>query len=77
MTGEQKQVLTGHMGWVNSVAFSPDGQTLASGATDGAVRLWDVVTGEQEQTLHTYPSVPDGGHWQVGRKTVRSVCGML
>ncbi len=39
--------LTGDTGFVNSVAFSPDGQTLASGAADGTVRLWDVATGQQ------------------------------
>ena len=28
---------------VNSVAFSPDGHTLASGNSDGTVRLWDLA----------------------------------
>ena len=28
-------------GFVNSVAFSPDGHTLASGDSDGTIRLWD------------------------------------
>jgi WD domain, G-beta repeat len=29
-------------GPVNSVAFSPDGHTLASGSADGATRLWNL-----------------------------------
>src|SRR5262249_27358055 len=38
-------ILTGHGGGVFSVAFSPDGKTLASGSDDHAIRLWDVATG--------------------------------
>jgi WD40 repeat protein len=35
--------IAGHKGRVTSVAFSPDGQTLASGSWDQTVILWDVV----------------------------------
>jgi WD40 repeat protein len=38
---------TGHTDGVTSVAFSPDGKTLASGGKDRAVRLWEVATGKE------------------------------
>ena len=36
----------GHSGWVTTVAFSSDGQRLASGSWDQTVKFWEVSTGE-------------------------------
>ncbi|KAK7008318.1 WD40-repeat-containing domain protein [Favolaschia claudopus] len=40
-----------HASPVRAVAFSPDGSLLATGAWDGKIRLWDVVSGDRRKTL--------------------------
>jgi WD40 repeat protein len=59
--------LKGHTDWVLSVAFSPDGHTLASGSFDQTIRLWDRHTGMclkilQGHTnwIHSVAFSPDG-----------------
>jgi WD40 repeat protein len=44
-SGEHIHTLEGHTSYVTLVAFSPDGQTIASGSADGTVLLWVKVLG--------------------------------
>jgi WD40 repeat protein len=50
-------VETGHSHAVLSVAFSPDGRTLASGSGDYSIKLWDVASSLELRALpgHTVP----------------------
>ena len=41
-SARQTAILTGHTNYVMSVAWSPDGKTLATGSLDDTVRLWTV-----------------------------------
>ena len=50
-TAATRKTLTGHLGTIGAVAFSPDGKWLASGGLDNDVRLWDVAAGTCVRTL--------------------------
>ena len=41
-TGKLLQTLTGHLGEVRAVAFSPDGSLIASGGDDLEIKLWQL-----------------------------------
>ena len=43
--------LVGHQSWVNSVVFAADGATLASGSSDGTIRLWNVAEAREMSSV--------------------------
>ena len=50
--------LKGHKGQVSAVAFSPDGETIATGSWDGLHRpSWDAASGRERATFK----------WPIGR----------
>jgi WD40 repeat protein len=51
----EPDVVAAHSGSVESLAFTPDGQSIVSGGHDAWIRRWDVMTGRQLAAL----GVPD------------------
>lgn len=63
-------------GMIQTLAFSPDGRTLASGAQQSPIRLWDMSTGKEIRTLpgdragtFSLAFSPDGGILASGEAT--------
>jgi len=51
-TGKELNVLNGHTGSVNSVAFSNDGTQIVSGSWDDLVWVWDALMGKELNVLN-------------------------
>ena len=51
------QVLQGHSGDLNSVAFSPNSEQLVTSSDDHTARLWDVLQGECIEVLTGHSAV--------------------
>jgi hypothetical protein len=46
-TGRELLALKGHLAWVMSAAFSPDGRRIVTASADGTARVWDATTGRK------------------------------
>jgi WD40 repeat protein len=69
--------LTGDTDWVNTVAFSPDGRSLAAGSSDDQVLVWNLATGSVTATL-TQPQPVTSVVWDgVGHLVAGDADGMV
>ena len=70
--GNRKDVVFGP-DEVSGVAFSSDGNTIASGNADGTITLWDATTGREARTIGSHRAAvfgiafsPDGHQLATG-----------
>ena len=47
------QTLTGHKDCVFSVCFSPDETKLVSGSDDEYIKIWNPISGDKLDSIHT------------------------
>jgi WD40 repeat protein len=72
--GSVPQISTpaGHTDKVTSIAFSPDGEMLASGSDDKTIKLWDLQTGQEIVTLYGHSSYVESVAFSPDSKTLVS-----
>jgi RNA polymerase sigma factor (sigma-70 family) len=67
-----------HGGLVTTLVYFPDGKTVASGALDDVIRLWDAASGKELRRLpgSHLAVAPDGKTWASwgGRSTGEKIC---
>jgi chemotaxis protein histidine kinase CheA len=69
---KQPRTLHGHTSSVTSVAFSPDGQTLASSSTDHTIKLWAAASGQSVRTLQGHTDAVNSVAFSPDGRTVAS-----
>ena len=71
-TGQPQAVLNRHAAGVFSLAFSPDGDRLATASADGTVKIWDAATGAEERTLRGHNGKVRAVAWRPDGKQLAS-----
>ncbi len=58
-----KRILRGHKGWIGRIAWSPDGQYLASPSEDKTIRIWNVTQGKCTAVLEGHTNGVNSVAW--------------
>jgi WD40 repeat protein len=71
-SGELQHKFKKHTDWVTAVAFSPNGQMLASADRNGGISLWDPDSGQELFTLSGHKSAVTSLSWRGDSKLLAS-----
>jgi WD40 repeat protein len=55
-TGQVRRDFKGHQGWINSLAFAPDGRTLVTASEDTTALVWDVLSRDGQRPAALRPN---------------------
>ena len=73
-TGQLQHKIKKHTDWVTAVAFSPDGQMLATADRTGSISVWDPDNAQELFTLAGHKTAVTALSWRADSKLLAS-CG--
>jgi WD40 repeat protein len=72
MNGNRYVNYTGHTGFVVAMAWSPDGQYIASGGVDTTVQVWEASNGTLIKNYTGHSAEVEGLSWSSDSKHIAS-----
>lgn len=71
-TGDAEQKIKKHTDWITAIAFSPNGQMLASADRNGGLHIWDPENGQEIFALAGHAASVHGLAWRGDSKILAS-----